>query len=135
MLAGHEVALPGGLRADGDHKRAALAKLAVEITPGFELRHAIGAPAPAKKLDDQRAEGEQVGRADELAVGVLEGELGSGGADGENAFFDAGGEELFDGAFADGEPVGLHQVPGVGGDLVELVLQGGHGRTSHRSRV
>ncbi len=39
-------------------------------------------------------------------------------------FLDAGGEEFLDGAFADGEALGLHEVPRVGGDLVELVLEG-----------
>ena len=48
------------------------------------------------------------------------------GADGEDAVFDAGGEELFDGALADGEALRLHEVAGVGGDLVELVLKCGH---------
>jgi hypothetical protein len=60
-------------------------------------------------------------------VGVFEGELGGDGADGEDAVFNAGGEELGDGALADGQALGLHQVAGVGGDLVELVLQGGGG--------
>ena len=68
MLAGHEVALALGLRADGDHERAALAQLAVEIAPGLELGDAIGAPAAAEEFDHQRAKGEQVGGADELAV-------------------------------------------------------------------
>ena len=125
MLAGHEVALARDLRADGDHEGVALAEGAVEIAPGFELGDAIGAPAAAEELDDQRAEGEQVGGADEAAGGVFEGELGSDGADGEDFLLDAGGEELGDGAFANGEAVGLDQVAGVGGDLVELVLQGG----------
>ena len=104
-------------------RRFALAERAVEVAPGFELGDAVGAPAAAKELDDQRAEGEQVGAADEAAGGVVEGELGGDGADGEDAVFDAGGEELGDGALADGQALGLHQVAGVGGDLVELVLK------------
>jgi hypothetical protein len=103
-----------------------LAEGAVEVAPGFEFGDAIGAPAAAEELDDQWAEGEQVGRADELAVRVFEGELGSDCADGQDFLFDAGGEELGDGLFADGQARGRDQVAGVGGDLVELVLEKGH---------
>ena len=104
-------------------RRFALAERAVEIAPGFELGDAVGAPAAAEEFDDQRPEGEQIGRADQAAGGVFERELGGDGADGEDAVFNAGGEELGDGALADGQALGLHQVAGVGGDLVELVLQ------------
>jgi hypothetical protein len=57
---------------------------------------------------------------------VLERELGRDRANGQNVFFDAAGEQLFNRALADGKPLRLHQLPGVGGDLVELVLQGSH---------
>ena len=116
-----------GLRADGDHEAFALAEGAVEVAPGFELGDAVGAPAAAEELDDEGAEGEQVGAADEAAGGVVEFEFGGDGADGENAAFNAGGEELGDGALADGQALGLDQVAGVGGDLVELILESGHG--------
>jgi len=39
---------------------------------------------------------------------------------------DAGCKEIFDGAFADCEPLRLHEVSRVGGYLVELVLKAGH---------
>jgi len=123
VLAGHEVALPLGLRADGDHEGFALAERAVEIAPGFEFGGAVGTPAAAEKLDDQGAEGEHVLTADQAAGGVVEGELGGEGADGEDFVLDARGEELGDGAFAHGEAFGLNQLAGVGGDLVELVLK------------
>jgi hypothetical protein len=47
----------------------------------------------------------------------------------EDAVFDAAREEVFYGALADSEALGLHQLAGVGGDLVELVLEAccGHG--------
>ena len=112
----------------------ALAELAVEIAPGFQLGDAVGAPAAAKELDDQRAEGEQVGAAHQAAGGVVEGELGRECADGQDAVFDAGGEELRDGALADGQALGLHQLAGVGGDLVELVLKGGHAFSSETTQ-
>ena len=108
------------------NRRFALAEGAVEVAPGFELGDAVGAPAAAEELDDERAEGEQVGGADEAACGVVEFELGGGGADGEDAVFNAGGEELGDGALTDGQALLLHEVAGVGGDLVELVLESGH---------
>ena len=38
----------------------------------------------------------------------------------------SGAEELFDGAFADGEALGLDQGAGLGGNLVELVLEVSH---------
>ena len=126
VLAGHEVALALDLRADGDHEGFALAERAVEVAPGFELGDAVRAPAAAEKLDDQGAEGEQVFAADQAAGGVVEGELGGDGADGEDAVFDAGREEVGDGALADGKAVGLDQLACVGGDLVELVLKSGH---------
>ncbi len=107
-------------------RRFALAEGAVEIAPGFELGDAVGAPAAAEELDDEGAEGEHVGAADEAAGGVVEFELGGDGADGEDAVFNAGVEELGDGALADGQALLLHQVAGVGGDLVELVLKSGH---------
>jgi hypothetical protein len=127
VLAGHEVALPLDLRADGDHERFALAEGAVEVAPRFELGDAIGAPAAAEEFDDEGAECEQIGGANQAAGGVFEGELGSDGADGEDSLLDAGGEQLGDGALTHGKAIGLHQVAGVGGDFVELVLQGGGG--------
>ena len=135
VLAGHEVALALGLRADGNHERFALAEGAVEVAPGFELGDAVGAPAAAEELDDQRTEGEQVFRAHQTAGSVFQGKLGGEGADGKNVLFDAGGEELGDCAFADGEAAGLDQLAGVGGDLVELVLEENHLSYSRRWKL
>ena len=110
---------------DGDHETFVLAEGAVEVAPGFELGDAIGAPAAAEELDDEGAESEEIGGTDELAGCVVEDELGGDGANGQDFFFDAGGEELFDGAFADGKALRRDKVAGVGGDLVELVLEEG----------
>ena len=126
VLAGHEVVLAPGLRADRNHQGLALAELAIEIAPGFKLGDAIGAPAAAKELDDQGAEGKQVRAADQAAGGVVEGKFGGDGAGREDTIFNAGGEELLDSALADGKTVGLNQLAGVGGDFVELVLESGH---------
>ena len=123
VLAGHEVVLPLDLRADGDHEGFALTELTVEVAPGFQLGDAVGAPAATKEFDDQGAEGEHVRAADAAAGGVVEGKFGGDGADGEDAVFNAGGEELGDRALADGKAVGLDQLTGVGGDFVELVLK------------
>ena len=130
VLAGHEVTLALGLRADGDHEGFALADGAIKVAPGFKLSDAVRAPAAAEKLDDEGAEGEHVGAADEAACGVQELEFGGGGSDGENAAFNTGVEELGDCALADGQALGLDQVAGVGGDLVELVLEASWHRSS-----
>ena len=126
MLADHEVALALGLRAYGNQQAAVLAQARIEIPPGFELRHAVRAPAAAKKLDDQRTKGQKIGAAHELIAGVLEREFGSLRAHGENAVFNAGSEKLFDGAFAYGQALRLDEGAGVGCDLIELVLKSGH---------
>ena len=52
-------------------------------------------------------------------------ERGSGGADGEDAVFDAGGEEVVDGGVGDGEAVGLDEGARLGGDVVEFGLEVG----------
>ncbi len=115
------------LRGDGDQQRAALAEGGEGGLPGFELGHAVGAPAAAEELDDERADGKQVVRADEFAGGgVRQGEAGGGGADGQDAVFDAGGEEVVDGVVGNGEPLGLHERAGLGGDVVELGLERRH---------
>ncbi len=50
---------------------------------------------------------------------------------GEDAVFDAGGEEVGDGLFGDGEAFGLDECPGVLRDLVELVLKRRFERSGH----
>ena len=57
--------------------------------------------------------------------GVGEIEAGGGGADGEDAVFDAGGEEVLHGGVGDGEAAGLDQGAGLSGDVVELGLEVG----------
>jgi len=128
VLAGHEVALAVGLRADGDQQRAALAQLRVEVAPGLEFGDAVRAPAPAKELDYQRAKGEQVRRADEATSCVVEGELRAS-APAAGCGPRCTGEKLRDGALAYGKTLGLHQLACVGGNLVELVLKGGSGHS------
>jgi len=133
VLLDGEVGLALGFRADGDEKCAALAEVSVEVAPGFELGDAVGAPAATEELDDEGAHGEEVCGADEAVGGVAELERGEGGAGGEDAVFDAGEEEFFDGAFADGEAVGWDEGAGARGDGVEVVLEGGErvGRKVH----
>ena len=126
VLGGGEVALALVLGRDADDEGAAFAECGVEVAPGFELGDAVGAPAAAEEIDDEGAEGEEVGGAHDVTGEVGQGEAGCGGADGEQAIFDAGAEELFDGALTDGEAVWLDQGAGLGGDLVELVLKVGH---------
>lgn len=128
-----EVVLADELRRDGDQQRAALAELGIEGLPGFELRHAVGAPAAAEELDDQRAEREQVGGANGFATGVLEFERGGGGADGEDRALDAGGEQVVDGVVGDSKALGLDELASVRGDEVELVLETVAGGERHLS--
>ena len=97
VLVGHEVALALDLRTDGDHERAVLAEVAVEIAPGFELGDAVGAPAAAKEFDDQRTEGEQVARSGRVCRWRPSERTRGLGADGKDSFLDAGGEEFFHG--------------------------------------
>ena len=126
VLAGGEVALALGLRGDADDEGAAFAEGGIEVAPGFELGDAVGAPAAAEEIDDERAEGEQVGGADELPEKSGRANAGARGADGEDAVLDAGAKQFFDGALADSEALRLDQGAGLGGDLVELVLKVGH---------
>jgi hypothetical protein len=126
VLAGGEVALTLGLGRDADDQGAALAQTRVQVAPGLELGDAVGAPASAEEIHNHRAEGEQVSGTNDLAGKVRQGEAGGSRADGEDAVFDAGREQLLDRAFADGEAFGLNQGPGLGGDLVKLVLEVRH---------
>src|ERR1700684_1377732 len=126
MLAGHEVALPLDLRPDRDHENFALAQLTIKIAPRLELRHAIGAPAPAKKLDDEWTERQQIRRAYYLAIGIFQCKFRSYRTDREDALLQASCKQLFDSTLADRQSLRLHPVARVGSDLVELVLERGH---------
>ena len=143
VLLDEEVVLARELRGDGDEQRAGSAvfgraEFGIDGLPGFELGDAVGTPAAAEEVEDDGAEGEEIGRADEFGGsgvrwvercggGGLESEGGRGRADGEDAGFDAGGEQVVDGGVGDGEAVGLEQRAGARGDGVELGLEGiGH---------
>ena len=129
-----EVVLAGELGRDGDEEGTVLADGGEGCLPGFEFGHAVRTPAATEETDDERADGEQVGGVDELAVeryggvesgggGVGEIEGRSGGPDGEDAVFDAGDEEVMNGGIGDGEAVGLDERAGLGGDVVEPGLE------------
>ena len=54
VLANHEVTLASGLGANGGEQRACLAEAGVEVAPRLELSNAVGAPAAAKEVEDER---------------------------------------------------------------------------------
>jgi len=129
-----EVVLACELGGDGDEERSVLADGGEGGLPGFELGHAVGTPAATKEGDDEGANAEEVGGVDDLAIegdgrvqsgrgGVGQIEGGSRGADGKDAVFDAGGEELLHGSVGDGETIGLDEPAGPRGDVVELGLE------------
>ncbi len=66
VLLEGEVVLAGGLRGDGDEECAAFADFGVEVAPGFEFGDAVRIPAAAEEVDDERAEGEEIGGVDGL---------------------------------------------------------------------
>src|ERR1700743_2537720 len=124
MLLEGEVVLPGSLGGDGDQQSAPFADLSVQVAPGLELGDAVWIPTAAKEVDDQRAEGEQVGGADWfVGESVFEDEGRGLGADLQDAVFDTGIEEVCSRFFRDGETLRLDERAGVGGYGVELVLQ------------
>jgi hypothetical protein len=119
-----EVILALELWGNGDEQGSTIADGGEGRLPGFELSHAVGTPAATEEVDDEGADGEEIGGADELAVdGVGECKGRGGGADGEEAVFDAGGEEFVNGGVGDGEAVGLDERTGLRGDVVELGLE------------
>ena len=119
-----EVVLPWELGGYGDQQGSAIADGGEGRLPGLELSHAVRAPAATEEVDDQRAHREEIRRADELAIdGVREREGRSNGTDGEDAVFDAGGEQFLDSGVGDGEAIGLDERPGLRGDVVELGLE------------
>ena len=124
VLLEGEVVLACGLRRDGDEEGPALAKVRNKFAPGFEFGNAVGAPASAEEVDDQRAESEEIcGTYGFAGAGVLEGEGRGLRANGEDAVLDAGAEEVGDHLLRDGEALGLNESASVLGDLVELVLE------------
>ena len=131
-----EVVLAGELGGDGDEEGSVVADGGEGGLPGFELGHAVGTPAATEEVNDEGADREKVGGLDELAVdGVGECEGWGGSADGEDAVFDAGGEEVADGGVGDGEAVGLDESARLGGDVVELGLEIGEVRHLYQCRT
>ncbi len=63
-----EVVLARELRGDGDEQGAAVSDGGERRLPGFELGHAVGAPAATEEVDDEGADAEEVGGADEFAA-------------------------------------------------------------------
>ena len=113
VVLGGEVVLARELGGDGDQQRTFFANGGESRLPGFELGHAVGAPASAKEKDDERADAEQVRGMDQSCVsGGRVGEGGScgvgqiegwgGSANGEDMVFDAGEEEGLHGLIGDG---------------------------------
>jgi len=136
MVLDGEVVLAGKLRGDGDEESALFADCGEGGLPGFELGHAIGAPAASEEEDDERADAKQVcgvnqpgvgggcaGEGGGCGVGQVEG--WGGGADGEDAVFDAREEEGLHGFVRDGETAGLDEGAGLRGDVVEPGLEVG----------
>jgi hypothetical protein len=102
VLLESEVVLAGGLGGDGDEEGVASAELGLEVAPGFKFGDAVGVPAAAEEVDDERAESEEIGGADGfVGEGIFEGEGWSFGSGFEDSVFDAGVEEVFGGLFGD----------------------------------
>ena len=121
-----EVVLAHGLRGDPDEQRAALAHGTVQISPGLKLGDAVRAPAPAEEVDDQRAEGQQVGAAHDATRSVGQGKFRGLRANLQDSILYPRCVELRHRALADLEAFRLDKVSRVGRDLIELVLQFRH---------
>ncbi len=122
MLLDQQIILMNGLRGDCHQQCAAFAYSWVSIAPGSQLRHAIGAPASAKKIDDQRSQRQQIGGSNNAAIVVLQGEFRGNAAWWENPLLDAARKQLRNRTLAWLKPLRLDQPPGLLTDLIELVL-------------
>jgi hypothetical protein len=132
LLVG-EVVLAGGLGGDADEDAAFFAEVGVEVAPGFEFGDAVGVPAAAEEVDDEGAEGEEVGGADGLVgEGVFEGEGRGLRPDVQDAVFDASVEEFFGRSFRERQTFGLDEGASVLRDAVESVLERDVERGSHK---
>jgi len=88
------------LGGDGDEQGVAPAEFGLEFAPGFEFGDAVGVPAAAEELDDEGAEGEEVGGTDgPLGEGVFESKGWGLDPGFQDTVFDAGVEEVFGGFF------------------------------------
>lgn len=131
-----EVVLAGELRGDGDKEGSAIADGGEGRLPGLEFRDAVGAPAATEEVDDEWADGEEVGGTDELAIdGVGKREGRGRRTDGQDTVFDARGEEFVHGGIGDGEAVRLDERAGLCGDVVELGLEIGEVRHLFQCRT
>src|SRR5580658_8676914 len=102
----------------------------MQFAPRLEFGHAVRAPPPAKKLDHQRPEREQIGRPHQPPRRILQRKLGRRRTHRQNLLLDSGMKEFLDRALAHRHPLRLDEVARVGGNLVELVLERGHGALS-----
>ncbi len=68
-MLGREGVLTAILGGDGGEDGAGAADLGVEVAPGLEFGDAVGAPAAAKEVENEGAEGQEVGGAHGLAGG------------------------------------------------------------------
>ena len=106
MLVVHEVRLFDGLRGDGEEDCSGFFDLRDDQVHGFHLPNAEGAPAAADKAEEQAASCQQVGGADEVAIVVLQFELGCLGADGEDIGDEVSLREFGDCLLMDGQRLG-----------------------------
>jgi len=124
VLFEREVVLTRGLGGDGDEKCAIFAETSVEVAPGFEFGNAIGVPSAAEEVDDERAEGEEVGGVDGLmSEGVFKREDRSLRSGLQDPVLDTGVEEIFSRFFRDGETFRLYEGTGILRDAVKLILE------------
>ncbi len=134
-----EGVLARGLGADGDQERMAGAELGIERLPGLKFGHIVGTPAAAEELEHHGTKGEEVAGADVLTICGDQAKVWRGTADRETVAFDSAGAQVGDDLFGAREAVGWNKRAGVGGDLVELGLEGGararDGRSGHRASV
>ena len=68
VLLDGEVVLARRLRRDAYDEGTTGADFGEDRLPGLQLGHAVGAPAATEEGDDERADREQVGGADEAAI-------------------------------------------------------------------
>ena len=136
MVLDSEVILARELGRNSHEERAFFTDSGKGLLPGFELGHAVRTPAASEKKDDERADAEEVRGMDQACVGggfageggcggVREIEDRGGGANGEDAVFDARKEKFLDGFISNGETAGLDKGAGLGRDVVEFGLEVG----------
>jgi hypothetical protein len=124
VLLESEAVLASGLGRNGDEESTTLAQIRVEVAPGFKFSDTVGIPTAAEEVDDERAEGEEVGGTDRfVGEGVFECEGWSLRPGFQDEVLDTSVEEIFGRLFGDRETFGLDECTGVLRDAVELVLE------------